>query len=155
MILTAPSTDIWFRPAVDARTMRQRASTITAEERKAATGKDHTHGGARDIIVCPDHPAAAIRKEWKTFCSVCDLPLDKGEEAIKPPVLEATDPRGMDILSTNSKRADPSPSRRPVDELLDKLSIPPAQVPIEPAWLLDAPPPLDVYTDVAHGRAAP
>ncbi len=146
VILTAPSTDIRFRPAIDARTMRKRASEITAEERKAATGKEHTHGGAREIVACPDHPTAAIRKEWRTFCSECDLPLDKGEEAIRPPALEAPDPGGMDILSTYRKGADPSSSRCPVDYPLDKMSTPPAQVPIEPAWLLDAPPP-DRYTD--------
>ncbi len=154
VILTAPSTDIWFRPAVDARTMRQRASTITAEERKAATGKEHTHGGARDIVVCPDHPTAAIRKEWKTFCGVCDLPLDKGEEAIKPPD-PVIDVGGVDILSTNSKRAGPSPACCPGTDPLDKLSIPSVPVPAEPAGWWPASTSITPLTDIAYGRDAP
>ncbi len=152
VILTAPSTDIWFRPAIDARTMRKRASEVTAEERKAATGKVHTHGGAREIVVCPDHPTSPIRKEWRTYCGTCNKPLDKGEDKIKPPA----DAEGMDILSTNRKSSDRSPARCSVDDPLDKLSTPPApMIPVEPAGWWPASTSITPLTDIAYGRDAP
>ncbi len=142
---TVPVKETWAHmPGEGLADMLQAAAHFRREQ-------PSSHGGKRPRkeTTVPDECPSCGSENMLVVCGDCATIV---EEPAPPSSFQ--DESALDV-----KRATPS---RPVaarlsSQIQDETAKPvaPAQVPIEPSWLLDAPPPLDVYTDVARGRASP